>query len=89
MLPTTIRSPPAVDDFVPLTEYQSQTPETFIGGKPVLHLHLTNAKATVPSAQGRKLAIFPSDTASAQDDGTNGSSTDNSERQVEVFVTSE
>lgn len=89
MLPTTLRSPPSVDDYTPLSEYQSQTPDTFVGGKPVLHFHLQAATATVPRSQCGNLAIFPADAPTAQSSEANGSAEEAVERQVEVFVNSE
>ncbi|ROT38929.1 hypothetical protein SODALDRAFT_332368 [Sodiomyces alkalinus F11] len=58
MLPITIRSPPSLDDFTPLEEYESRTPESFFDGKPVLHRHLTSVKAWIPKAHAQSLPIF-------------------------------
>ncbi|OLN86928.1 hypothetical protein CCHL11_04546 [Colletotrichum chlorophyti] len=93
MLPTIIRAPPALGDFTPIEEHQSQTPETFFGGKPVLHHHLEAAKAWIPASQKGSLAIFPADvsTAATAPSGTtlNDSSEDLVEQEVSVFVNSE
>ncbi|CAH0058877.1 unnamed protein product [Clonostachys solani] len=86
---TTIRSPPSLEDYVPLAEYQSQTPETFIGGKPVLHYHLTGAKATIPKSQCGSLALFPSDSPTAEQSSANGETEELVEQPVTVFVNSE
>ncbi|KFG79928.1 FPD1 [Metarhizium anisopliae] len=91
MLATTIRSPPSVDDYTPLSEYQSQTPESFSGGKPVLHFHLKGAVASIPRAQRGTLAIFPADSPAAENAvaSTNGDTEGLVEQKVDVFVNSE
>lgn len=86
MLPTTIRSPPSADDYMPLSEYQSQTPSSFVGGKPVLHYHLVGAKATIPKSQCGTLAIFPSDSPAGD---VNGTEDEIVSRTVDVYVNSE
>lgn len=58
MLPTTIRSPPSLDDFTPLEEYESRTPESFFDGKPVLHRHLSSTKAWISKSHAPSLPIF-------------------------------
>ena len=62
---TTIRTPPSERDFTPLAEYQAQTPNTFFGGKPVLHSQIAGAKSWLPKAQRGSLPVFPADCASA------------------------
>ncbi|KAL7823827.1 regulator of volume decrease after cellular swelling domain-containing protein [Trichoderma gracile] len=95
MLPTTIRSPPAEADFTPLAEYQSQTPESFTDGKPILHYHLSGAKATIPRSQCGSLAIFPQDTPAAPNASNGGDANEDEaaeelvEQIVDVFATSE
>lgn len=90
MLPTTIRSPPAAADYMPLAEYQSQTPESFTDGKPILHYHLAGAKATIPRSQCGSLAIFPQDTAAAANNANDGEAAEElAEQTVDVFATSE
>jgi hypothetical protein len=42
-----VQATPTLDSYTPLDEHQSQTPETFFGGKPVLHLHCSDAKVLV------------------------------------------
>lgn len=66
---TTIRTPPSEADFTPLTEYQAQTPETFFGGKPVLHYHAADAKAFVPIDECDVLPVFPKDSSSSPPSG--------------------
>lgn len=61
MLPTTIHAAPAVSEFLPLSEYESTTPESFHDGKPVLHYHATGAKVWLPKDQQSKLPLFPAD----------------------------
>ncbi|KAM0328668.1 hypothetical protein ACHAQA_005080 [Verticillium albo-atrum] len=93
MLTTTIRSPPSVGDFLPLEEYQSQTPETFFGGKPVLHYHLEGAKIWISKSQGAALPIFAADatTPVSAPEGTTltGTTDDLVEQTIDVFVNSE
>jgi chloride channel, nucleotide-sensitive, 1A len=43
----TVETPPTLDSFTPLDEHQSQTPDTFFGGTPVLHLHCSDVKVLV------------------------------------------
>ncbi|KAH6611390.1 hypothetical protein Trco_001410 [Trichoderma cornu-damae] len=85
MLPTTIRSPPAEADYTPLAEYQSQTPESFTDGKPILYYQLAGARATIPRSQCGTLAIFPRDAAAASNDAAE----ELAEQTVDVFATSE
>lgn len=46
-----IDAAPAMADFALLSEHQEQTPTTFFGGKPVLHLHATSNTIKIPSDQ--------------------------------------
>ena len=92
MLPTTIRSPPSLEDYLPLAEYESQTPASFVDGKPVLHAHITGAKATIPKSQCGSLAIFPSGSAPVQAAAHANGQTESEEtveRKVDVLVSSE
>lgn len=38
---------PKVENFTPLSEHQQQTPGTFFGGKPVLHLRCPSASIKI------------------------------------------
>lgn len=91
MLPTTIRSPPSTGDYVSLADYQSQTPQSFTGGKPILYFHLPGAKATIPQAQRGSLAIFPRDASTTAGGEANGDGPTEEvvEVTVDVFVNSE
>lgn len=91
MLPTTIRSPPSLEDYIPLAEYQSQTPASFSDSKPVLHFHLKAARASIPKSQCGTLAVFPADSPAADNATarTNGETEVLVEQAVEVFVNSE
>jgi len=89
----TIRSPPALEDYTPLEEHQSQTPETFHGGKPVLHYHASGAKAWIPKSQRGKLPFFPAD-LSTEPTAPEGialgdSLTEFVEQKVDLFVNSQ
>jgi len=93
---TTIRVPPTLQDFIPLAEYESQTPETFFGGKPILYYHGVDVKAWlhIVEEDSMPLPIFPADatdTAPTDQSGAslNGSAPDVKEQKVEVFVNSE
>ena len=58
-MPTVIKDcPRAESDFQDKGEYQEQTPETFFGGKPVLHYHDVSVKAWVPADQRQRLQFF-------------------------------
>ncbi|KAI0427334.1 regulator of volume decrease after cellular swelling-domain-containing protein [Xylaria sp. FL1042] len=60
MLPEVIKScPSAENDFLPLSEYQAQTPETFFEGKPVLYFHDEHIKAWVANEKYEELFFFP------------------------------
>ncbi|KAI0196626.1 regulator of volume decrease after cellular swelling-domain-containing protein [Xylaria flabelliformis] len=64
MLPAVINNcPSAEDDFLPLSEYQAQTPETFFEGKPVLYFHDENIKAWVSEQQYEQLFFFSKTTS--------------------------
>lgn len=45
-----LRTAPAADNFIPLSEHQAQTPGSFFGGRPVLHLHSSEAALRVLKA---------------------------------------
>jgi chloride channel, nucleotide-sensitive, 1A len=98
---TTIRSPPALDSFIPLTEHQSQTPTSFFGAKPVLYCYIAGARALVSKDQTSTLPLF-SPAGERAHDGTERTEpsdtvgqTAEEERQapvvavVDVFVNSE
>ncbi|KAI8657777.1 hypothetical protein NCS57_01156900 [Fusarium keratoplasticum] len=87
---TTIRAKPALSDYTPLEEYQSQTPQSFVGGKPILHYHVEGAKAQIPKADSGSLALFPADSnQKPENDGVNGDAENFVEQTVDVFVSSE
>ncbi|KAI3391703.1 hypothetical protein diail_6948 [Diaporthe ilicicola] len=85
MLPTIIHTSPSLGDFTPLSEYQATTPETFHGGKPVLHYHATGAKIWLPKDQKTTLSIFPADSPVSEGDSGEIVSQDD----VELFVNSD
>jgi chloride channel, nucleotide-sensitive, 1A len=91
---TTIRTPLSLDDFVLLAVHQSQTPETFFGGKPILHYHTKDAKAWLANTDGATLPIFPADLENGTPTGPsgevlNGTAGDVKEQMVELFVNTE
>lgn len=85
MLPTKIHASPSVGDFIAFSEYQSTTPETFHGGKPVLHYHATGAKVWLPKDQQAKLPIFPADAPVSEGDSGDMISQD----EIALFINSE
>lgn len=58
---------PSVADFILLSDHQAQTPSTFFGGKPVLHLHapIATLKVPVAAAQQQGLSRLVGDNNSA------------------------
>lgn len=85
MLPTTIHTAPLVGDFVPLSQYQSTTPESFHDGKKVLHYHATGAKVWLPKDQQPRVPIFPADAPTFEGD----SGEMMAQVAVELFINSE
>ncbi|KAJ0117554.1 benzoylformate decarboxylase [Diaporthe amygdali] len=85
MLPTTIHASPSLADFTPLSEYQSTTPESFHGGKPVLHYHATGAKVWLPKDQQTTLPIFPADSPVSDGDSGEIISQDDVELAFTIF----
>jgi len=91
-LTTTIRSVPSLDDYIPLSEHQSRTPETFFGGKPILYYHAAGATAYIPKSQRGQLPFFP---AGSGQDATTSTSENPEEaeevvdQKVDLFVNSE
>ncbi|KAK4122154.1 glycosyltransferase family 31 protein [Parathielavia appendiculata] len=88
----TVRLPFALSDYVPLSEHQEQTPDSFYDGKPVLHYHTTGAKAWIPRSQLGKLPFFPADLSSdptAPENSTlSGQTQETIEQKVDIFVNS-
>jgi nucleotide-sensitive chloride channel 1A len=81
----TLTTAPQLSDFTLLNEYSSQTPGTFFGGLPVLHLHAPSAtlKLQAPDA-----ASHPDFTALAE--SSNNSSTDGPVLipSIDIWITS-
>ncbi|KAJ3551794.1 hypothetical protein NPX13_g11273 [Xylaria arbuscula] len=98
MLPAVIQKCPSAEtDFLPLSEYQSQTPETFFEGKPVLYFHDENIKAWVSDEKYEELCFFskrsPEDLTSLKPTLPESHALDSDdkntcEEKVEVFVSS-
>lgn len=86
MPPTTIHDAPALDSYTPLAEHQSQTPTSFYSAKPVLHFHVTGAKALAPRDQLSELPIYIVENGSVQIDS---STSDNAIQAVDIYVSSE
>lgn len=47
-----------MDSFTPLAEYQSQTPESFHGAKPVLYYHISMARVLGKKADRDLLPVL-------------------------------
>lgn len=88
--------PPRVEDFTPLVLHQDQTPSSFFGGRPVLHLHSPDAKLRISKQElesEAKLARLALDGESNRPNGTASSADSTGEEQVtieniDVWVTS-
>ncbi|PHH62621.1 hypothetical protein CDD81_6855 [Ophiocordyceps australis] len=78
MLPTTLHAPPERSEMIALAEYETQTPVSFISGKPILHHHAEGATAFVYAEQSGGMALF------ARKEGEG----EEVERKVDVYVTS-
>jgi len=39
-----VRERPSISDFIPISDHESETPDTFFGGPPVLHAYSPTAK---------------------------------------------
>ncbi|OIW30327.1 hypothetical protein CONLIGDRAFT_363864 [Coniochaeta ligniaria NRRL 30616] len=89
MPPTILRSPPSVSDYVSLSEWQSQTPETFHGGKPVLHYHATGVLARVYRSQCDSLAFFSNPSPLSFPEPSIDNPDEKCEQLVDLFINSE
>ncbi|KAF2140229.1 uncharacterized protein K452DRAFT_252932 [Aplosporella prunicola CBS 121167] len=88
-----LNSAPDASAFTPLEEHQSQTPGTFFGGKPVLHLHSTNAQLLVSARDLEAQSAFPDLRATIPTNGAqaNGDAADEQLAipGIDVWVTSQ
>lgn len=89
MLPITIRSPPSATEYTALADYQSQTPESFVEGKHVLHYHLKDATALIPESERGHYALFPADSTALDEEYRQDVGSNVLAQRVEVFVSSE
>ena len=78
-----ISTSPALEDFTLLSEHQVQTPHSFFGGKPVLHLHSSGASVRISrddlNSQSALLALL---------DGNVPSQDEVLIEQIDMWVTS-
>ncbi|ERT01762.1 hypothetical protein HMPREF1624_00056 [Sporothrix schenckii ATCC 58251] len=90
-LPTTLRSPPALDSYTPLADHESRTPASFYEGPPVLHYHTTGARAYVSRENRDKLPWGGNETraAAASDESWPVMGDGMVEQVVDVFVGSD
>lgn len=86
---TTIRTAPSLDSFTLLSDHQSQTPATFFGAKPVLHCHISEARALVSSDQASELPIFSSTRSSEAECQDESEAEPPAVETVDIFVSSE
>jgi chloride channel, nucleotide-sensitive, 1A len=88
-----LQEAPALSSFTPLSTHQSETPESFFSGPPVLHYHTEGAHVIVPRDQRDALPIFGA--AVASESGANGAANvDEDDHSIivhgfDVMVTSE
>lgn len=93
-----ITTAPVLDDFTLLSDHEAQTPGTFFGGKPVLHLHCPQAQLRTSKSEtveddapaiAKWLQSGAQDDSSAADGAAqNGHDADTNVREVDVWVTS-
>jgi nucleotide-sensitive chloride channel 1A len=97
-----IHDAPRPDSFTPLAVHQSQTPDSFFTGSPVLHYHATGARAIISNSQIELQSIFSRETPVTRDtivnghtsplEGTLANGTGNRQQilsDIDVLVTSE
>jgi nucleotide-sensitive chloride channel 1A len=63
---------PNANSFTPLLEHQSQTPNTFFGGQPVLYFHSSGARIIVSRSQFDENSILHELQSPADIDSSNG-----------------
>ncbi|KAF2090886.1 hypothetical protein K490DRAFT_11615, partial [Saccharata proteae CBS 121410] len=80
----TLTTAPDSASFTPLAEHQSQTPGSFFGGKPVLHLHSPNATLVVSQAALQDQTVFPDLRATTSTSGTATNGDSESDTQLEI-----
>ncbi|KAI9791578.1 MAG: hypothetical protein M1816_003664 [Peltula sp. TS41687] len=68
-----ISDPPALDAFTPLTVHQAQTPQSFFGGKPVLHYEDRRTRIVLSRTQLGRLPLFSSITTITTSTNTSSS----------------
>ena len=90
-LPTTLRSPPSVSVYTPLTEHETRTPASFYEGPPVLYYHKVAGRAYLSKGNQDKLpwGSSPSTASSSGDEAWPVMGDDSVEQVVDIFVGSE
>ncbi|KAB5513608.1 regulator of volume decrease after cellular swelling-domain-containing protein [Coniochaeta sp. 2T2.1] len=84
-----LRTPPSLSDYVPLSDYQAQTPDTFHGGKPVLYYHATSVLARVYESQSKSLPFFSNHSAASFPERPQDDPEEKCEQLVDLFISSE
>lgn len=87
-----VQTAPNAADFKSLAEHQSQTPGTFFGGKPVLHLHAPNASVTIGSDDLAAQLVLQALQPATDGVSVNGGSAQNHDvaiSGIDIWVTSE
>jgi nucleotide-sensitive chloride channel 1A len=89
-----IRETPTADSYTLISAHQSQTPESFFGGTPVLHFRNDSAKVLVARGQLSTLPIFTTqeDAHAPDGDPVNGDGYHDAQQvvpDIDVWVTSQ
>jgi len=53
-----VRERPSLSDFIPISEHESETPDTFFGGPPVLHAYSQTAKLLCGQSEYRDISAL-------------------------------
>ncbi|EPE05696.1 glycosyltransferase family 31 protein [Ophiostoma piceae UAMH 11346] len=90
-LPTTLRSPPSVSAYTPLTEHETRTPSSFYEGPPVLYYHRVAGRAYLSKENKDKLpwGSSPSTASASGDEAWPVMGDDSVEQVVDIFVGSD
>lgn len=88
MLSQVITQSPAVEEFTLLDQHQSQTPESFHHGKPVLHHLARGAKAITQRVKVHRLPFFPSPDTNGSGEQAATAGAGDVVAEVDVYITS-
>lgn len=82
---TTITTAPSLSSFIPLSDHQSTTPQSFYAATPVLYHHAPSARALFRREQASELPF----SASATTSSSGAADDENVVVEVDVYVSSE